>query len=209
NNYYYPSSAGKGINIYIIDSGIKLDHSDFDTYEGTNYNQHGMMAASVSGGKIFGAAKKANIHMISVDNFYSSIYVALDYIKNKEEKNPHKTVISISLGSYHEYDFIFQYKINELTNAGIIIFASAGNENSKLIKDYQNFYYFGDYDNVITVGATAKTSEFTNFGEYVDIYGPGYVLTEFLVNGSVYSYRNYGTSFASPLIAGVIATIMS
>jgi len=36
-NYYYPASAGKGIDIYIIDTGLNVTFSeeDFDTYEGT------------------------------------------------------------------------------------------------------------------------------------------------------------------------------
>eukprot|EP00833_Pecoramyces_ruminatium_P000577 jgi/Orpsp1_1/1174609/evm.model.c7180000050748.1 len=36
-NYYYPASAGKGIDIYVIDTGldVSLNEEDFDTYEGT------------------------------------------------------------------------------------------------------------------------------------------------------------------------------
>jgi len=35
NNYYYPSSAGKGVDIYIIERGVNFSFSkeDFDTYE--------------------------------------------------------------------------------------------------------------------------------------------------------------------------------
>jgi len=38
-NYYYPSSAGQGIDIYAIDDGLIADHIDFDTYEGTSYER--------------------------------------------------------------------------------------------------------------------------------------------------------------------------
>jgi len=99
-NFYYPSSAGQGIDIYFIDNGIDVNHEDYDTYKGTPYERtvtcdavasmddfhvnegeekkkcnlsknevpnHGIMVASVAGGKIFGVSKKANLHMISVD----------------------------------------------------------------------------------------------------------------------------------------------
>lgn len=37
NNYYYPSSAGKGIDIYFIDSGLDVSvyENEFNSYEGT------------------------------------------------------------------------------------------------------------------------------------------------------------------------------
>eukprot|EP00833_Pecoramyces_ruminatium_P010282 jgi/Orpsp1_1/1184314/evm.model.c7180000089047.1 len=34
-NFYYPSSAGQGIDIYFLDEGLIVNHEDFDTYEGT------------------------------------------------------------------------------------------------------------------------------------------------------------------------------
>jgi len=34
-NYYYPSSSGKGIDIFYLDDGIDTIHEDFDKYEGT------------------------------------------------------------------------------------------------------------------------------------------------------------------------------
>ncbi|ORX41682.1 hypothetical protein BCR32DRAFT_288461 [Anaeromyces robustus] len=117
NNYYYPSSAGKGIDIYFIDLGLQLNHPDFDTYKGTSDEQyidnrdgkyecntqpmafHGNMVASVAGGTLYGVAKKANLHMLDVDLTFGNEIIALDYIfKNGK---PHKTIISISMiGKY-------------------------------------------------------------------------------------------------------------
>eukprot|EP00833_Pecoramyces_ruminatium_P017663 jgi/Orpsp1_1/1191695/evm.model.d7180000087890.1 len=34
-NFYYPSSAGHGIDIYFLDEGLIVNHEDFETYEGT------------------------------------------------------------------------------------------------------------------------------------------------------------------------------
>jgi len=38
-NYYYPSSAGQGIDIYILDDGIIVHPEYYDTYEGTEYER--------------------------------------------------------------------------------------------------------------------------------------------------------------------------
>ncbi|KAL6613017.1 subtilisin-like protein [Neocallimastix californiae] len=37
NNYYFPSTAGKGIDLYVIDSGLNMNlhEADFDTYKNT------------------------------------------------------------------------------------------------------------------------------------------------------------------------------
>ncbi|ORX75191.1 subtilisin-like protein [Anaeromyces robustus] len=39
-NFYYPSSAGYGIDIYFIDSGIIVNHDKYDTYKGTSYERN-------------------------------------------------------------------------------------------------------------------------------------------------------------------------
>jgi len=35
-NYYYPTSAGKGVDIFYLDDGLDIIHEDFDKYEGTS-----------------------------------------------------------------------------------------------------------------------------------------------------------------------------
>jgi len=37
--YYYPGSAGQGIDIYIIDEGLDANYDDFDTYPGTDHER--------------------------------------------------------------------------------------------------------------------------------------------------------------------------
>ncbi|OUM59072.1 hypothetical protein PIROE2DRAFT_64014 [Piromyces sp. E2] len=230
-----------------------MDHFDFDTYKGTedertitcdtyvidgkvktipdnekeyctvtdDYPSHGMMAASVAGGTIFGAAKKANIHMIATSYSYSSSFEALDYIKRHGK--PHKSVISFSSGGFSNYDQHFQDKINEVTEAGYIIFASGGNQNKELNKDKKNFRYYAEFDNVIGVGSTEdtynktitngyKVASYSNYGKSIDIFASGDV--EFATHSG--KDRNNeiigldgGTSASAPIAAGVAATLMS
>eukprot|EP00833_Pecoramyces_ruminatium_P015252 jgi/Orpsp1_1/1189284/evm.model.d7180000070872.1 len=265
NNFYYPSSAGKGIDIFIIDNGLytnaeyEADHIDFDTSDnertitcdviirdGTEYEvsdnkrctiydneytrevyqhydtypEHGVMVTSVAGGNVNGVAKKANIHMVASEFENLDELYAFDYIK--QHGKPYKTVISISRNGNCPYSIDLQNKLYELTNNGYIVVVSAGNksQNACGISDDNNINLYAGYENVITVGATEnylynnilngyRAASYSNFGGCVDIYGPGEVICA-NTNFGIDSYFDFhGTSCATPIVAGVVATIMS
>eukprot|EP00833_Pecoramyces_ruminatium_P003141 jgi/Orpsp1_1/1177173/evm.model.c7180000060460.1 len=97
-NYYYPSSAGKDIDIFILDSGFNFRHPEFankdertvkcaftphnaiilpskvDDYceftDGKIY--HGLMVSDVAGGLVHGVANKANIYGIPIFGGYDT-----------------------------------------------------------------------------------------------------------------------------------------
>jgi len=264
-NYYYPSTAGKGIDVFLIDNGLWINNNDFDTYEGTKdqrtitcdavisngiisptedkskciiketrtdrtlsdgsfYPEHGVMTSSVVGGTTYGVAKKANIHMIATEYETIDDLAAFDFIKQKGK--PHKTVINISRSGEEEFSDSIQNKINELTDYGIIIFVAAGNDSSDCCEINENYFglskyshLYGSYENVITVGALEFTRErnkkdisrayYSNYGPCVDVYAPGKVIAA----NSYKGYSNFtlaeGTSFATPIVTGVAATLMS
>eukprot|EP00833_Pecoramyces_ruminatium_P004692 jgi/Orpsp1_1/1178724/evm.model.c7180000066494.1 len=92
-NYYYPSSAGKDIDIFILDSGFNFRHPEFankdertvkcafavnnavvfpskvDDYCEFTYGEeyHGLMVSDVAGGLVHGVANKANIYGIALE----------------------------------------------------------------------------------------------------------------------------------------------
>jgi len=264
NNYYYPSSAGKGIDIYLIDEGIYITsggvrYDDYDTYEGTPdertvncdariyegivyhypqnttrcyvYNSsgvpdHGNMVSSVAGGKLYGVAKKANIHMIATGYGDIDELGALFYVKKYGK--PHKSIISISRGHYEAYRQSYDDLLNEMIEEGFIFFASAGNRygyDCCRSKDTQYFKNFSGYEGMITVGAVANTidtdmnsplelANYANTGDCIFIHAPGQVLLP-PVDYPVEKYKDMefmvvdGTSCATPMVAGVAATIMS
>ncbi|ORX80524.1 subtilisin-like protein [Anaeromyces robustus] len=260
-NYYYPSSAGKGIDIYFMDSGLLLNHEHFDTYEGTPYKRnitcdayfnqsnqifyndeqtqnecwdpskdhdesseykfdydrpdypiHGISVASSAGGTLLGVAKKANLHMIAVFDSSNNIVKGLDYIL--QHGKPHKTVISLSIGTDGKKR-AEEDKINELIEKGFIIIVSAGNDNMNCC-GYRNTP-LSKYDSTIVVGATNSNiinnkyikSYYSNYGKCVDIHAPGSVVIPLIDSQSV-SYKEIdGTSFSTPIVAGVAATIIT
>ncbi|ORX85844.1 subtilisin-like protein [Anaeromyces robustus] len=249
-NFYYPSSAGKGIDIYFIDMGLINKHEDYDTYKGTSDERvitcdaiitgnsvhfttdeeknncssvdgipyHGIMVTSVAGGSLYGVAKKANLHMIAADNTSINILKGFDIILQKAI--PHKTVISLSLGNIGNYSTAEKFKLTDLINKGFIVVVSAGNDNINCCEDKSssNFYTFTGYRKAIAVGATGtkfngyglNIAYYSNYGDCVDIYAPGTVTYPDLESGSFTGTGfSSGTSCSTPLVAGVVASIMS
>jgi len=256
NNYYYPSSAGKGINIYFLDEGLQTNHEDYDEYLGTeneryfgcdakfidglihslegkerepcavtDYPIHGNAITSAAGGKLFGIAKKANIHMLATDFYNDDEINALEYIA--QHSDPNKTIINISRGGWDNYSEALENKINELSEAGYIIFVSAGNNNRDCCckdKGSPEFKSFSGYEKTIAVGAlqssifeemdyTYNKSYYSNFGECISVFAPGDaafppVFNSISYGGLTFDY-GIGTSFSAPIVSGIAATIMS
>jgi len=264
-NFYYPSTAGEGVDIYFIDSGINTNHVDFDTtyrtvtcdaetrsityteYEPSSpkitdcaqdkdEQYHGIAVASAAAGTINGVAKKANIHVVAIDLFVVDYISALKYIE-KKAKDPHKTIINISSGMYR-YSSTFDKQINVLINKGFMIFATAGNEatdacstekreaSDEIVNDK---HYPSGYVDVISVGGINNDDEddefdktsniyspawFSNYGSCVDFFAPCFAnlaaisgeQTNEKEKGVVY---RKGTSFSSPIVAGIAATLIS
>jgi len=92
------------------------------------------------------------------------------------------------------------------TDMGALVVAAAGNANRN--NDHYRFYPARN-PRVLSVGATEKASRrragFSNYGKLVNVFAPGVdILTTSSGNGYVFSS---GTSFSSPLTAGVAALV--
>jgi len=259
NNYYYPATAGKDIDIYFIDDGLYTHSEEFDTYEGESnkrtvtcdaiiksakvyktsssekkrcayeknvYPEHGVLVASQAGGKINGIAKNANLHMLSTEFGYDNFILALDYVLRNGKA--HKSVISISRAGSSYFNQSIQDKINELADAGFIIFVAAGNLYNNVCKNKgknvndDEVFDFSAYNNVIVVSGIKnddmKYPYHTNYdygyGNCIDIHAPAVGIFPYLEYcNSPESCTDYyisdGTSFSTPITAGVAALIMA
>jgi hypothetical protein len=112
------------------------------------------------------------------------------------------TLVNLSLGTY-AYDPFFQQTMQTLVNQGVIVIASAGNDNAT------KPFYPAAFDGVLGVCSTTRYSKvkapYSNFGTWVSLCAPGLqYVTRPLQPGGIAS----GTSFASPMVAGVLGQLL-
>jgi len=118
-------------------------------------------------------------------------------------------VINLSLGSSLSDSYVEQ-AVRAATAAGIIVVAAAGNDGCDCM------VYPANYPEVVAVGAldtnNAKAS-FSSFGPNVDIVAPGTQITAPTWRSdnatTAYSSGAAGTSFSSPIVAGMITRLIS
>jgi cerevisin len=218
--YTYPKSAGKGVNAYIIDTGINIEHEDFEGRakwgstiplfdEDIDGNGHGTHCAGTIGGKTYGIAKKANLFAVKVlrtSGFgtNSDVIKGVEWVikaHKKTEKDGIQSVANMSLGGGRS--LTLEKIVNKAVAAGIHFAVAAGNDN----EDACN-YSPAAASSPITVGASTNKDTmafFSNHGPCVDIFAPGLDITSTWIGSKTAKNTISGTSMAAPHVAGVLA----
>ena len=118
-------------------------------------------------------------------------------------------VINISLGATYQDDYVRE-AIEAATAAGITVVAAAGNDGCDCVS------YPAKYPEVIAVSALDEAgglASFSSWGSAVDIIAPGtnYTLPGWSSTNQTSRYVSgvAGTSFSSPLVAGMAALVKS
>ncbi|KAF8932084.1 serine protease [Haplosporangium gracile] len=227
-DYLYPNSAGQGIDVYVIDTGINIHHVDFEgrarwgttTVPGApniDDNGHGTFVAGIVGSRTFGIAKKVNLIAVKGLNregtsTLSQILAALDWvIKQNTSSSNHRNVVNLSLGA--GYSKVLNSAVDALVQSGMFIVAAAGNGNERNIGQNACNYSPASAPAAFTVGSTNindQMSSFSNYGQCVNIYAPGErVRSTWIGPTNREIYIDSGTSFSAPNVAGIAALIMS
>ncbi|KAF3923657.1 Oryzin [Orbilia brochopaga] len=215
--YRYDESAGEGMYVYVIDTGVFIAHEEFEGraehgftaipgVDETDEGGHGTHVAGIAVGKTFGVAKKARVIGVKIfaDN-HSSTTVALEGfnwaiqdIVNKKRQN--KAVINMSIGG--GVSRAFNEAVDNAFVEGIISVCSAGNNNSQASDQSP-----ASANSSITVGATNRDGtryHDSNFGSAITLWAPGSVIPSAGID-NVNAMAGYsGTSQAAPHVAGLI-----
>ncbi len=208
---------GSGVDIYIIDTGIRPTHNEFSSRVGvlrdfvgdgrtTDCNGHGTHVASTAAGTQFGVADGATVHGIRVLNCAGSGSFAgvIDGINFVAQDCTGDCVANMSLGGG-----LFQAVNDAVTNAvaaGIPFALAAGNENTDACTRSP-----ASTPTAITVAAADdndRRASFSNFGSCVDIFAPGVSILGADIGNDNDTQTISGTSMASPHVAGVMAQIL-
>jgi len=254
-NYYYPSSAGEDIDIFIFDTGFNFNHYEYSNkYEriitcGFNVtnskiksipnasychrpqpDNHGAIVTDVAAGMIHGVANKANVYGIVLNELtVGNSIMALKYVQESLMLRPNKAVFNFSHGFYFtdEDDVVVKYyeeTLESLRQSGAVLIAAAGNDGLPVHVEKTKIIYPCAFDNVICTGAIENSfyalntmnpynyfkANWSNYGKEVNIYGPGYVRVAYANDKNDYIVEiRSGTSYSSPVLTGVAATIMS
>ncbi|KAK9454448.1 peptidase S8/S53 domain-containing protein [Dipodascopsis uninucleata] len=228
NKYLFDSEGGEGVTAYVIDTGINVDHVDFEGRAlwgktipsgdvDADGNGHGTHCSGTVAGKKYGVAKKAKVVAVKVLKSNGSGTMA-DVIKGVEfaaeshvqeakanKKGFKGSVANMSLGGGKSP--ALDMAVNAAVDMGMHFAVAAGNDNADACS-----YSPAAADKAITVGASTLSDErayFSNYGKCVDVFGPGLNIQSTWI-GSKYALNTIsGTSMASPHICGLLAYFVS
>jgi subtilisin family serine protease len=130
--------------------------------------------------------------------YYSSIAKGITYAADRGVR-----IINISITGTTSSSTL-QSAVNYAWSKNAVVFAAAGNANTTAPG------YPAACDKVIAVGATDSTdlrASYSNYGSWIDVVAPGTSILTTLRGGG-YGTAS-GTSFASPITAGVGALMLS
>jgi subtilisin family serine protease len=223
NTYRYDDSAGRGVNIYVIDTGVNSDHQDFGgrARQGANFvsgesiadgNGHGTHCSGTAAGRAYGVAKAANIVGVKVlgnngSGSLAAILNGIDWAVNdaRNTVGVSRAVISMSLGS--PFSQTSNNAVRNAVNAGVFVAVAAGNDNANAAN-----YSPASEASACTVGATDindNRSSFSNFGSVLDIFAPGTNILSTWIGSTTATRTISGTSMACPHVAGLAAYLIT
>lgn len=211
---YTYNQTGVGVDVYIIDTGIRYTHSEFggravfgyDAFggNGSDGNGHGTHVAGTVGGTTYGIAKSVKLWAVRVLNnsgsgSTSGVIAGVDWATGHHTTNPAAANMSLGGGASTSLDNAVKNSIAD----GITYAIAAGNSTANACN-----YSPARVPEAITVGATSSTdgfASFSNYGSCVDLLAPGVNITSSWYTSNTATNTISGTSMATPHIAGAAA----
>jgi subtilisin family serine protease len=216
NGTYVYNATGSGVKAYIIDTGIRLSHSQFggraingfDAIDGGSADDchgHGTHVAGTVGGSTYGVAKSVTLVAVRVLNCQgqgtnSQVIAGIDWVTGNHAAGQ-PAVANMSLGGSAS-SAIDNAVVNSI-NDGVSYAIAAGNSNTNACTQSP-----ARVAAAITVGATTSTdarASFSNYGTCLDIFAPGNSITSAWNTSDSATNTISGTSMAAPHVAGVAA----
>jgi subtilisin family serine protease len=217
--YTYPDSAGSGVTVYVIDTGVRITHQQisgrashgYDAVDGdsdaSDGNGHGTHVATTIAGSTYGVAKKAKIVGVRVLNNSGSgttagVIAGIDWV-TKNHSGPSVANMSLGGGASATLDTAVRNSIA----SGVTYAVAAGNSSTSASSSSP-----ARVAEAITVGATTSTdakASYSNYGSALDIFAPGSSITAGWHTSDTATNTISGTSMATPHVAGAAAVYLA
>ena len=221
NNSYSYANAGTGVNVYVVDGGIRMTHQEFggravfgfdnvgDGRNGVDCNGHGTHVAGIIGGNTYGVAKGVKLWSVRVLNcsnqaLAARIIAGIDWVAANHVK-PAVANLSFFTGGVNDS---LDLSVKNLIAAGVTSVAAAGNNTG----GDASIHSPARVPEAITVAATDQNDNratFSNIGAAVDIFAPGVDIVSAAVIDDVSTAPRSGTSSAAPFVVGMAARYLS
>uniref|UniRef100_A0ABM0MS86 Proteinase K-like n=1 Tax=Saccoglossus kowalevskii TaxID=10224 RepID=A0ABM0MS86_SACKO len=217
NSVYMPAGDGEGVNVYVVDTGIRYSHEEYSgrasffyDYEtdgdGSDCNGHGTHGAGVVGGTDFGVAIMTSLYSVRVLSCFgagstSQIIAGIDYIAAWGVR-PGVASISIGGGPSTSLD----NAVRGLVAAGFSACVSAGGAATNACN-----FSPARVEEAITVGSMDSNdyiSSSSNTGPCIDMFAPGVDIQSAWHTSDTATAVLSGTSSSTAHVAGACAIIL-
>lgn len=215
------TTGASSVSIAVIDTGVDTTHADLagkllpgwnfitNSNTVTDANGHGTAVSGVIAAAANNSLGVAGVTwggmvmpLVVVDAneyaSYSDIATAIQYAADRNVR-----VINISAGG-SSASALLQNAVDYAWNKGSVVFAAAMNNSGSAP------YYPAACNHAVAVSATDdsdRLASFSNFGNWITLAAPGTAILSTAVGGGDQYW--YGTSFSTPVAAGVAALALS
>lgn len=218
NNQFQPAGTGAGVDVYVLDTGIRITHCEFDTDradvvfdvfggDGLDCYGHGTHVAASVGGTVYGVAKGVNLHSVRVLDCYGygsyeDVIAGVDFVRDVCDPGRAVAVMALSGPRCESFNDAVRVADNE-----VVFVVAAGNDDEDSCDTSPC-----TVGSAICVSATDQTdykASFANTGGCVDIFAPGVSVTSAWYTSDSATATLSGTSMATAYTAGVAALVLN
>jgi subtilisin family serine protease len=213
---YDYTGTGAGVHVYIIDTGIRVTHTDFegradvaydnvgDGQNGNDCNGHGTHVAGIVGGANWGVAKQALLHAVRVlpcsgNGLLSNVMAGVDWVTANHQSPAVANISAATPGA----SSLLEIAITNSIMSGVVYTIAAGNAASDACG-----YTPARTPGALTVGASDETdlrALYSNYGSCIDLFAPGNRIDSDWASGDTATHNLSGSSMAAPMVAGAAA----